>query len=182
MEVKVQRERLQCFLIKLCGFWLHRAALKHVGQPRRRDRAKGVIAADRNLSRDDGADCTGISVLSVGAESGRRSPFRVRSTATAGVKERKPVLGKDGKAIKLATNRPETTATMRTNRMRPIGRSADFTPLFSRRTVNRWRGNRTKRARASSVGALFSPACDAHAHTCVRRRSVTRVGWHRLAL
>jgi len=41
------------------------------------------------------------------------------------------VLGEDGNAIKLATNRPETTATMRTNRMRPIGRSADFTPRFS---------------------------------------------------
>src|SRR5271166_3615252 len=49
MEVKLQRKRSRCFLIKLCGFWLHSAALKHIGQPWRGDRAEGVIAADRNL-------------------------------------------------------------------------------------------------------------------------------------
>src|SRR5262249_3149577 len=161
MEVKVQRERSLCFLIKLRGFRLHSATPETLASRGEEIWLKARSQPTGIFSRGDGAGCTGSSVLSTGAESGRRSPFNVRSTDPEDVKERKPVLGKDGKARKLATKRPETTAATGTNRMRPIGRSADFTPLFSPTHRQQVAREKTKRASASSAGALFSPACDA---------------------
>src|SRR5580692_5213313 len=169
MEVKVQRERLQCFLIKLRGFWLHSAALKHVGQPWRGDRAKGVIAADRNLL----ARWWRGRHRHLGFIRGRekRQPIAFQGAVDRhGGRERKEAGARKGREGDKACNqqtRNHSYDAYKQNASHWALRRF-HSPLFPY-APSTGGGNRTKRARASSVGALFSPACDAHAHTCVRR-------------
>jgi hypothetical protein len=126
-------EKCEAFFVQIFGGFFRRGFVQTV-QRRKTCANCGEEIGLKALSHPTGTltrDCAcpgdagnpSLCGKAVGSTSGRRSPLSARFTEISGLNANTPVLGNDGKEIKLAVNNATSTPITRTNEILRIGSS-----------------------------------------------------------